>query len=84
MAYVNPVRAARLAKDIYAVSDVFLIFRGTTKGVDWVTDARMGLNVSSTGSLVHSGFNQTFNSMKSEMAQFTIPLKCWLLRTLRA
>jgi len=59
-------------------NDLFLIFRGTDRLADWVTDARMGLKVSSTGSLVHSGFNQTFNSMKSEMAQFIVPLKCCL------
>lgn len=52
---------------------VFLIFRGTTTGnygADFFTDARCGLTFSGTGSLVHAGFNQAFNSMKGEIARF--------------
>jgi len=38
--------------------DIFVLFRGTTGanyGADIITDLRMGLNVSATGSFVHSG-----------------------------
>jgi hypothetical protein len=50
--------------------DLFLIFRGTEGGFDWVTDFRFGVNVSATGSMVHAGFNQTFNSMLNDLASF--------------
>ncbi|MGI1678926.1 MAG: lipase family protein [Cellvibrionaceae bacterium] len=54
-------------------NDVFLMFRGTTLshyGADVITDLRVGLNVSATGSLVHSGFNQVFNSLSDALAIF--------------
>lgn len=53
--------------------DAFLLFRGTTGrngGADIITDARAGLTVSSTGSFVHSGFNQVFVSLKTEVERF--------------
>ncbi|MGH1485610.1 MAG: lipase family protein [Cellvibrionaceae bacterium] len=54
-------------------NDLFLIFRGTTGanyGADIVTDLRTGLNVCSTGSAVHSGFNHAFNSLRDQLADF--------------
>ncbi len=51
-------------------NDLFLIFRGTTGsnyGADIITDLRTGLNICSTGSIVHAGFNHTFNSLRSEL-----------------
>lgn len=68
-------------RDLFAVaargsenyaSDLFLIFRGTilSQASDLITDGRIGVNVSSTGSMVHSGFNETFESLKDEMASF--------------
>lgn len=75
-------RVIRAAKDAFGLcvrgsgvyeSDIFLIFRGTTEAnnkADFVTDARIGLTRSNTGLPVHIGFNQTFNSMLSEMINF--------------
>lgn len=53
--------------------DVFLLFRGTTGsngGADVITDVRAGLVISNTGSFVHSGFNQTFTSLKADVDRF--------------
>ncbi len=53
--------------------DVFIVFRGTTSsnyGADWITDARMGLNISSTGEFVHSGFNHTFNTLREQLVEY--------------
>lgn len=75
-------RIIRAAKDAFGLcvrgygvyeSDIFLIFRGTTKAnnkADFVTDARIGLTRSKTGLPVHIGFNQTFNSMLTEIGNF--------------
>lgn len=54
-------------------NDLFVIIRGTTFsnfGADIVTDIRAGMNISATGSVVHAGFNQAFNSLKSGIANF--------------
>ncbi|GLS26092.1 lipase family protein [Marinibactrum halimedae] len=53
--------------------DLFLIFRGTTTAnnkADFVTDARIGITYSKTGSPVHIGFNHTFNSMQKNIETF--------------
>lgn len=53
--------------------DLFVVFRGTTTsnyGADIFTDLRTGLNVSATGTLVHSGFNHAFNSLKHHLALY--------------
>ncbi|WP_111643066.1 lipase family protein [Marinimicrobium alkaliphilum] len=53
--------------------DVFLIFRGTTtanSGADFLTDARIGLSVSSGGVPVHSGFEHCFSSMLPQIKGF--------------
>ncbi|ABD83098.1 lipase family protein [Saccharophagus degradans] len=53
--------------------DAFLLFRGTTGrkgGADVITDIRAGLTISSSGSFVHSGFNQVFTSLKNEVDRF--------------
>lgn len=75
-------RLFRSAKDSFGLmtmgsgafqNDAFLIFRGTTEAnnkADWVTDARIGFSISKTGIPVHSGFNQTFNSMLPEIEKF--------------
>lgn len=54
-------------------NDLFLIFRGTTTAnnkADFITDARLGLSISAKGKPVHSGFNQTFNSMRKQIDEF--------------
>ncbi len=54
-------------------NDLFLIFRGSTNrnyGADWISNGRAGVNTSKTGSLVHIGFNQIFNSMTDQLARF--------------
>ncbi len=53
--------------------DVFLIFRGTTSAnnkADFVTDGNIGLTRSSTGHMVHVGFNSTFTSMLPQIKSF--------------
>jgi pimeloyl-ACP methyl ester carboxylesterase len=69
-------------KDAFAVcarggkgyeKDLFLIFRGSTtanRGADWFSNARLGVEVSSTGLPVHIGFNHIFASMRPELKQF--------------
>lgn len=75
-------RIFRAAEDAFGVcalgggeysSDLFLVFRGTTKAnnkADFVTDARIGITRSKTGSPVHVGFNHTFNSLLPEIKKF--------------
>ena len=53
--------------------DIFLIFRGSTSAnymADWVSNARIGVEISRTGLPVHIGFNSIFNSMQPEIKQF--------------
>lgn len=75
-------RLFRAAKDSFGLcalgggaqeGDLFLIFRGTTtenNKADFVTDARLGITRSKTGSPVHIGFNHAFNSMLPELQEF--------------
>ena len=77
-------RIFRAAEDAFGVCALgggnyeghsFLIFRGTTTAknkADFVTDARIGLARSKTGAPVHSGFNQTFNSILPEIREFFV------------
>lgn len=53
--------------------DIFLIFRGTTEAnrkADFLTDARIGITMSSTGLPVHVGFQHCFSSMLPKIKQF--------------
>ncbi len=53
--------------------DMFLIFRGTTTAnnkADFITDGNIGLTSSSTGQMVHVGFNSTFTSMLPQIQSF--------------
>lgn len=53
--------------------DLFLIFRGTTTendNADMLTDARIGIQRSVTGSPVHIGFDHAFRSMLPDIRQF--------------
>lgn len=53
--------------------DLFIIFRGTTTAnnkADFVTDGNIGLTRSSTGHMVHVGFNSTFTSMLPKISSF--------------
>lgn len=53
--------------------DIFLIFRGSTTanmGADWISNARIGVERSNTGLLVHIGFNSIFSSMKNSIQEF--------------
>ena len=59
--------------------DVFLIFRGSTTanyGADWLSNARIGLEISKVGSPVHIGFNHIFTSMVGEIDRFLSGLQC--------
>lgn len=53
--------------------DVFLIFRGSTfanYGADWISNARMGLEIGISGKPVHIGFNHIFKSMIPQLETF--------------
>lgn len=53
--------------------DLFIIFRGTTTAnnrADFVTDGHVGLTRSSSGHMVHVGFNHTFSSMLPQIRAF--------------
>lgn len=53
--------------------DIFLIFRGSTTAnmcADWISNARIGVERSNTGLLVHIGFNSIFSSMKQSIDEF--------------
>ncbi len=75
-------RIIRSAKDAFGLctmgagqyaGNAFLIFRGTTTAnnkADFVSDARIGLQNSKTGSSVHIGFNEVFKSMLRDIQQF--------------
>ncbi|BCD99355.1 hypothetical protein [Marinagarivorans cellulosilyticus] len=44
-------------------NDVFLVFRGSTfanYGADWISNARIGLEIGISGKPVHIGFNHIF------------------------
>lgn len=53
--------------------DAFVIFRGTTEAhnnADVISDARIGTQMSKTGTLVHIGFNEIFKSMLDDIRDF--------------
>ena len=54
-------------------NDVFLVFRGSTfanYGADWISNARIGLEIGASGKPVHIGFNHIFKSMISQLEAF--------------
>jgi hypothetical protein len=53
--------------------DIFLIFRGSTSanyGADWISNARIGLEIGVSGLPVHIGFNHIFKSMLPQLEAF--------------
>ncbi len=50
--------------------EVLIATRGTASFSDGLTDADIGLQLSSTGKTVHAGFNKTFNSFLPELRQY--------------
>ena len=53
--------------------DVFLIFRGSTLanyGTDWISNARIGLEIGESDWPVHIGFNHIFKSMIPHLKDF--------------
>lgn len=47
--------------------------RGTKTGHDWLTNGNVGLSATSGGALAHSGFNETFESMKPGLDALLTP-----------
>lgn len=47
--------------------------RGTKSTHDWVTNADVGLSSSTGGAMVHSGFNEAFESMKAGLETLLTP-----------
>ncbi|MDH5355670.1 MAG: lipase family protein [Gammaproteobacteria bacterium] len=80
-------RLLRTAKDGFGVcalggkgyeKDLFLIFRGSTfanSNADWISNGRIGVQISRNGLPVHIGFNSIFNSMLPSMKQFLQPIE---------
>ena len=56
-------------KGAYA-KDAFIILRGTASGHDVLTDLNAGFSRSTSGHLVHLGFNKTFKSIKPQLEKF--------------
>ncbi len=50
--------------------DLFIIFRGTDRLADWISNARLGHERSVTGLPVHIGFNHAFTSMLTQLRTF--------------
>lgn len=53
--------------------DIFIIFRGSTdanRGADWVSNFKIGTEISETGFAVHVGFNNIFKSMRQDILTF--------------
>lgn len=52
-------------------NDIFIIFRGSTSlAADWMTNARLGVQISDSGFPVHIGFNSAFKSMLPKIKDF--------------
>lgn len=51
-------------------NDAFVLLRGTSTLYDALTDANIGVSISQTGYLVHSGFNSCFNSILPDIRKF--------------
>lgn len=54
-------------------NDLFIIFRGSTSanyGADWVSNFRLGIEISDTGLPVHIGFNHILGSMLDAIKEF--------------
>ena len=53
--------------------DLFIIFRGSTdanNNADWISNARIGVQLSSNSFPVHIGFNEIFKSMLPSIKNF--------------
>ena len=51
--------------------DIFMIFRGSTKlAADWLSNARIGVQTSTSSWPVHIGFNTAFKSMLPQVKKF--------------
>jgi len=52
-------------------NEIFIIFRGSTKlKADWMSNARIGIQPSTSGWPVHIGFNSVFKSMLPQIKEF--------------
>lgn len=51
-------------------TEAIIATRGTAMMADWITDARVGLQIGPGGLPVHAGFNETFRSFAAELATF--------------
>lgn len=65
-AFVGRGRREYLGHHVVAV-------RGTKTGHDWLTNGNVGYSSSVSGSMVHSGFNEAFESMKSGLSRLLTP-----------
>lgn len=52
--------------------EAIIVLRGTDKAHDFVTDLQSGVRTGSSGSVVHSGFNNTFQSMLPKIKEHLV------------
>ena len=50
--------------------EVLIALRGTASAYDWVTDANIGLQNSTSGRLVHAGFSRVFKEFENDLMRF--------------
>jgi len=51
-------------------NEALLTIRGTASKSDWITDGNCSLSPSSSGKLVHSGFNSVFKEIEPQLKKF--------------
>lgn len=57
-------------KNINNKNELLVAIRGTDLAADWLTDANCGLQVSSTGKMVHAGFNRVFAELRPHLVSY--------------
>lgn len=50
--------------------EVLIAIRGTDLISDWLTDANFGIQLSSTGKVVHAGFNRVFDELEPHLSAY--------------
>ncbi len=50
--------------------EALITIRGTATLKDWLTDANIGIQMSSTGKLVHAGFNRVFKEFEQDIYDY--------------
>jgi len=56
-------------KGIHA-NEALVTIRGTATLKDWLTDGNVGVQMSSTGKVVHAGFNRVFKEFEEDLRKY--------------